>query len=94
MRTVVWGGLVLASSVVSALVAHQLSRAHYLQLGMSYGSIDARVAVLREIEAALPGIRLCAESEYKDWKEIVVVKSGAIYVSPVDGTTVLVCIAR
>lgn len=90
-----WCGLVVMASAGSAFVTHYFSRSHYLALGNDYGSIDARVAVIREIDAALPKTKSCTESEYKEWKEIVFVKSAAVYVKPsTDDAAVLMCRAR
>jgi hypothetical protein len=94
MRWLMWCGLVVTASVVSAFATHHFSRSHYLQLGKDNGSIDARVAVIREIDANLPRARVCSDSEYKDWKEIVSVKSGAVYVKPTSATSVLICRAH
>jgi hypothetical protein len=94
MRWLMLLALTVVTATVTAVVTNYLCERHYLELGRNDGSIDARAAVILKMDALLPGARTCSESEYKEWKEIVAVKSGAIYVSPVDGTTVLVCIAR
>ena len=94
MRSLMWLSLLVMTGVVSALATHHVSQSHYLQLGKNSGSIDARVAVIRKIDAVLPRARTCSESEYKDWKEIVSVKSGAVYVKPISDATVMICVAH
>ena len=94
MRWLVLCGSVVMSSVVSAFAVHHFSKSHYLQLGKDNGSIDARAAVIQQIDAALPGVAVCSDSEYKDWKKIVSVKSGAVYVKPISDTSVSICRAH
>jgi hypothetical protein len=94
MRQMIWLGSIVLASVGTALVTHYVSRSHYLERGASNGNIHARVAVIQAIDAVLPNASACTESEYRDWKEIVAVKSWAVYVKPVDDKTVLICRAR
>jgi activator of 2-hydroxyglutaryl-CoA dehydratase len=89
-----WMMVCAMASVVSAMMAHHFSRSHYLLLGIDRGSIDARAAVMQQIDAALPGLAACSESDYKNWKEIVSVKSGAVYVKQTIDTSVSICRAH
>jgi hypothetical protein len=94
MRQLAWAISLAVAAGVSAFTAHHFSSSHYFDLGMSRGNIDARIAVIREIDALLPNARLCSESDYKEWKEIVSVKSWAVYGNPIDTDSVSVCRAR
>ena len=95
MRGVIWCGLIVAAGVASAVAVHQVSKVHYFELGKNYGSIGARVAALQEFDAVLPRVRVCAEGEHGGgWKEVLSVKAEAMYIKPIDDTSVLVCRAR
>ncbi len=95
MRGVIWCGLIVAASAASAVAVHQVSKSHYFELGKSYGSVGARVAALREIDAVLPNVRICSEGEHGGgWKEVLSVKAEAMYIKPIDDTSVLICRAR
>lgn len=95
MRRVIWCGLIVACSALSAVTAYYFSKSHYFELGKNYGGIDARVDLLRNIDAALPHVRVCAEGEYGGgWKEVLSVKADAMYIKPIDDTSVSICRAR
>ncbi len=95
MRRVIWCGLIVVFSALSAITVHHLSKSHYFELGKNYGSIGARVDLLRDFDAALPRVRVCAEGENGGgWKEVLSVKSDAMYVKPIDDTSVSICRAR
>jgi hypothetical protein len=95
MRGVIWCGLIVAFSAPSAMATHHVSKSHYFELGKNYGSIDARVDVLRDFDVALPRVRVCAEGEHGGgWKEVLSVKADAMYIKPIDDTSVSICRAR
>lgn len=91
MRWLAWSASVASASLLSALVMHYFSKEHYLQLGRDQGAIDARIAVVREVDAALPKVRTCSADDYREAREIVSVKSWAVLVKPVDASAVTVC---
>lgn len=95
MRAVIWCGLIVACSALSGMAVHYVSKSHYFELGKNYGSIGARVDLLRDFDAALPRARVCAEGEHGGgWKEVLSVKADAMYIKPIDSTSVLICRAR
>jgi hypothetical protein len=94
MRRLIWPASVVVASLISALAAHHFSKEHYLQLGKDLGSIDARIAMVKEIDAALPSVRTCTDGDYRSAKEVVSVKSWAVFVKPIDGSSVAVCRAH
>ncbi len=95
MRRMIWCSLIVMFSALSAITTHQLSKSHYFELGKNYGGIRARVDVLRDFDTVLPGVRVCAEGEHGGgWKEVLSVKSDAMYMKPIDNTSVTICRAR
>jgi hypothetical protein len=95
MRAVTWCGLTLALCVITAIGTHHVSKSHYFALGRIDGSIDARVDLLREIDSSLPRVRVCAMGEQGGgWKEVLSVKAGAMYIRPIDDSSVTICRAR
>lgn len=94
MRRMIWCILLAVTSLLSALVAHYFSKEHYLQLGRDQGSIDARIAVIREVDAVLPEARTCSADDYKSSREIVAVKSWSVFVKPIEPSSVMVCRAH
>jgi hypothetical protein len=95
MRAVIWIGLIVGCSALSATASYLFTKPHYFELGRNYGSIDGRVDLLRRIDATLPGVRTCPEDQTgSEWREIVSVKADAMYVKPIDDSSVLVCRAR
>ena len=94
MRWVIWSSSVIAAGLISAFATHHVSKEHYLRLGKDLGSIDARIAVVREVDAALPKVRACSDGDYRSAKEIVSVKSWAVFVKPIDESSLAVCRAH
>jgi hypothetical protein len=95
MRRLIWCGLIVACSALSGMTVHYVSKSNYFDLGKNYGSISARVNLLRNIDAALPRVRICAEGEHGNgWREVLSVKADAMYIKPIDDTSVLICRAR
>jgi hypothetical protein len=92
MRAVIWCGLIVACSALSAMTVHYVSKSYYYEFGKSHGSIDARADSLQNFYAALPRVRVCTERERgSGWKEVLSVKAEAIYIKPIDDTSVLIC---
>jgi hypothetical protein len=92
MRAVIWCGLIVASSALSGMTVHYVSKSYYYDFGKSHGSIDARADALKKIYAALPRIRVCTEREHgSGWKEVLSVKAEAIYIKPINDASVLIC---
>ncbi len=95
MRGVIWCGLIFACSTFSAVTVYYVSKSHYFELGNNYGSIGARVDLLRKIDAVLPRVRVCAEGvQGGGWEEVLSVKADAMYIKPIDDTSVFICRAR
>jgi hypothetical protein len=95
MRRLIWCGVIVACSTLSAVLTYQFTKSHYFELGKDHGSIDARVDVLRDFDAVLPKVRMCPEGEHGDgWEEVLSVKADAMYIKPIDDTSISICRAR
>ena len=95
MRGIIWCSLIVACSGLSVVTSYYVSKSHYFELGKNYGGIGARVDLLRNIDAALPRVRVCAEGEHGGgWIEVLSVKADAMYIKPIDDTSVSICRAR
>lgn len=80
---VIWRGLIVTRSTLSATTAYYVTKPHYFDLEQNYGSIGARLDALRDIDAALARVSVCAAGEHgAGRKEVLSVKAEAMYIKP------------